>query len=159
MSVFFWRTAVTASKSRSPTKVLRLFLYRSCKCTRVLATRGKVVFVMATACEWKRVTQSVSFLPYLRWRSLIVISLSFVRASGLLPFVMMLGDCVEYLNWALRWRLRNVRRVIVACIFMARQLLTSSRVWWLCFVFVPIVLRLSRASDRIFRGRNWISHL
>lgn len=29
-------------------------------------------------------------------RSLIVISLSFVRASGLLPFAMMFGDCVEY---------------------------------------------------------------
>lgn len=31
-----------------------------------------------------------------RRHSLIVISLSFVRASGLLPFAMMLGDCVEY---------------------------------------------------------------
>lgn len=31
-----------------------------------------------------------------RRRSLIVISLSSVRASGLLPFAMMFGDCVEY---------------------------------------------------------------
>lgn len=159
-SVSFDKGPYRQAEADGKQKVLLLFLYRSCKRECVLSTHGKVVFVMATVREGKRVVRSV-LVPFattlldcnMVWALCERAAYSRLRRRRVIVLSIWIELCVDG-----REMRAELLRFLVVCIFMMHQLLTSSRVWWL-FCFVPIVLRLSLASERIFRGVNWISHL